>query len=138
MEEAFRPLLQKMDDNGFNFNKFDQDNDGTLDMVVFLHSGYPAELQNKDCFTGATYLDRIGSFASSSFYDGWRSTTGIQLGSYVVAAAYRGFCHSNVNRLGTIVHEFIHTFGIPDLYDLTGPYNGAVSAVGGLGGYDIM
>ncbi len=45
MDGAFRPLLQRMDADGFNFNTFDQDNDGLLEVVVFPHSGRAAEVQ---------------------------------------------------------------------------------------------
>jgi bacillopeptidase F (M6 metalloprotease family) len=138
LKEAFVPLLKQMDDSGFDFSSFDQDGDGTLDVTVFLHSGSAAEAGNIDCFNGAERIDRIQSQASGGLYDGWRSSSGKRLGSFVVASAYRGFCSTQLARIGTMVHELIHTFGIPDLYDLAGPYGNSASAVGGVGGYGIM
>jgi hypothetical protein len=49
----------------------------------------------------------------------------------------RGIQNVNINKIGVIVHELIHLFGVPDLYDTDGPLN-QVGTIGGLGNYDIM
>jgi hypothetical protein len=49
----------------------------------------------------------------------------------MVASALRGVCDSQMASIGVISHEFIHTWGIPDLYD-----PGWVGK--GTGNYDIM
>jgi M6 family metalloprotease-like protein len=136
ISEAFTPLLKQLDSEGFDFGEFDQNFDAKIDVVVFLHSGYAAELGGADCTTGATTFDRIQSFAKGGPIDSWESSSGIQLGSYVIASAFRGTCNSNIARLGVITHEFMHTFGLSDLYDLGGKLNSV--GVGGLSGYDIM
>lgn len=138
MEEAVDAVLTQLEDSGFDFSPFDQDGDSLIDVVAILHSGHSAELGGVDCLTQRGQEDRIRSYATSADTSNWRSIDGYRLGSFVVASAFRGMCNSNMARLGVITHEFIHTLNIPDLYDLAGPYNNAVSSVGGLGGYDIM
>ena len=117
-------------------------------MTVFLHSGYAAELGGVDCYTGASASQRIASHSSTFYfksgtkntYPSWISQRGYTVGFYVVASAYRGTCRSNTARIGTITHEMFHHFGVPDLFDVQGPYhnNSNGSIVGGLGNYDIM
>ena len=111
---AFIPLLNNLESQGFDFSPFDQNMDSVIDVVVFLHSGYSAELENTDCNTGATASDRIQSFASSALGSSvdWISTsTGYRLGSYVVASGFQGLCGATVAKIGTITHEFMHTYG---------------------------
>ena len=50
--------------------------------------------------------------------------SGIRVGYYAVASAYRGRQGENIARLNFIVHEFIHTAGMIDLYDLAFEGNG--------------
>jgi M6 family metalloprotease-like protein len=143
LQNAFFPLLDALDDtggfSGFDFSPYDQDQDGVIDMTIFLHSGYAAEQGGEDCVTGATVSERIGSFASSSMQKTgtWQSKAGYDLGAFVVASAYRGRCNFDIARLGTLVHEMTHPFGIPDLYDIEGSLNSEGNA-GGIGRYDIM
>ena len=61
----------------------------------------------------------------------------VRLGTFEVASVYRGVCHLRIARIGVMTHEFLHTLGLPDLYDVGGRYMGG-NSVGGLGGYDIM
>ena len=68
----------------------------------------------------------------------WVSSQEIELGAYVVASAFRQRCNANVARLGVIVHEMIHPFGIVDLYDTQGPLDPNSGNTGGLDRYDIM
>ena len=141
IENAFLPLLNELDgveSHGFDFSPYDADGNSIIDMVIFLHSGYGAELGGEDCDSLALSKTRIASHASTSIgSSGWRSKQGYELGGYVVASAFRSTCGSNIARLGTIVHEMSHLFGLPDLHDLDGPMN-PTGNVGGLGNYDIM
>ena len=137
---AFVPLLNHLDSQGFDFSQFDQNQDLVIDVVVFLHSGYSSELEGVDCNTGATANNRIHSFAASalgSSVDWFSPSTGYRLGSYVIASAFQGLCGSTIAKIGTITHEYMHTFGLPDLYDKEGKYNNN-PALGGLAGFEIM
>ena len=130
MQYAMFPILDQLDASGFNFSRFDGNEDGNIDAIVLLHSGFAAELGNVDCYTNATSDRRIWSHAVATPPNPWVSTrTGIRSHAYAVGAGIRGSCNSRIPRMGVITHEIMHTFSLPDLYDIT---------AGGLGFFDIM
>mmetsp|Transcript_20771 Transcript_20771/g.30747 ORF Transcript_20771/g.30747 Transcript_20771/m.30747 type:complete len:592 (+) Transcript_20771:179-1954(+) len=134
LSSALHPVLQVLDALGEDFSQYDQDGDGVLDSVVFQHSGFPAEVGGWDCYTRRGHSQRIWSHAVSTDNDEWRSFDGkYKLGGYMVASALRGTCGYQLARIGVPTHEFIHTWGIPDIYDTAGDWIGS-----GCGHYDIM
>ena len=109
-------------ENGTDFSKYDDDNDGYVDNVfVFFSGGDEADGSGEDCiWSHAYYIEsgagksltlngkRIDSYACTSEltpevveYGGGYAVTG----KYVLAG------------IGTFCHEYSHTFGLPDLYD---------------------
>ena len=52
-----------MDMEGFDWTIYDSDNDGYIDSIQFLHSGYGAEIGGIDCYTGSAMEDRIWAHA---------------------------------------------------------------------------
>jgi len=54
------------------------------------------------------------------------------MSGFAIASALQGRCKYNPARMGVPTHEWIHTFGPPDLYDPE------VRGLAGTGGYDIM
>ncbi len=68
-----------------------------------------------DCQTGADADQRIGAHArTAADTSQFVSQAGYTLGAYAVASAFRGTCAYDIARLGVIVHEFLHPFGVPD------------------------
>eukprot|EP00934_Nitzschia_sp_Nitz4_P003706 Nitzschia sp. Nitz4//scaffold23_size168460//57788//62374//NITZ4_002213-RA/size168460-processed-gene-0.76-mRNA-1//1//CDS//3329543617//3696//frame0 len=132
-EDALVPILDYLDDQGMDWSQFDGDGDMRIDSIIVLHTGYAAE-QGVDC-NSVPSTDRIQSIAR--FTSAFRSRTGYASGNYAVASVYRGVCNYNMARMGTMTHEFIHTVGLPDLYDLDGQLY-STGNVGGIGGFDIM
>jgi M6 family metalloprotease-like protein len=133
MKYAMYPILDQLDADGFDFSRFDGNNDGYIDVIVLLHSGFAAELGNADCFTKKTSESRIWSHAMTYSPNPWVSKTKNNMAykshAYAVSAGIRGYCKSRVPRLGVITHEVLHTFGLPDLFGNLGF---------GIGHYDIM
>ena len=122
--KTMEPILEMLDESDFDFTPYDQDGDFILDLTVMLHSGYSGTFGGVDCETGAISDNRIAAHATTAVgRSDWRSQQGHQLGSYAVASAYRGVCGALPARIGVIVHEMIHPFGIPDLYDSKYPGN---------------
>jgi hypothetical protein len=78
--EGFREALDYLDENSIiNFEDFDEDSDGSIDSITFLHSGYGAEWGNSDCFGQArenriwSHKWKIWSDSSGANRGPWRS-----------------------------------------------------------------
>jgi hypothetical protein len=82
---AMYPILDELDKQGFDFSKFDQNEDGVIDSIVLLHSGYAAEIGDIDCYTNRTTHQRIWSHAVGFQGNNWVSNrSGIRANSYAV------------------------------------------------------
>ena len=134
VHKAWYPAFDRLEAEGFDFSKFDMDGDGTIDNLVLLHSGYPAEVGGLDCYNhNANFTYRIWAHASTN-EDNWESERhGVRAHSYAISSALRGRCHQRPSRISILIHEYIHTFGIPDLVDWAGDWIGK-----GVGNYDVM
>ena len=53
-----------------------------------------------------------------------------------VAPAFRESCDLQIGRIGTIIHEMIHPFGVPDLYDVEGGFG--TGNIGGIDRFGVM
>ena len=132
--QAMYPALDHLERQGFDFSRFDLNDDGMIDSIVLLHSGYAAEIGGVDCESGADVTNRIWSHAITNRDVNWKSkTSGIRTNSYCVSSGLQGRCGADVARLSVITHEFLHTLGLPDLTDSSGDAQGR-----GAGDFDIM
>jgi M6 family metalloprotease-like protein len=125
LRSAFHFILDKMEAEDFPWNSYNSDNDEYIDHIQFLHSGYGAEYGGVDCQTNAPTEDRIWSHAMPEGRGQWKSEkTGLELGTFSTASVFHGICGTDIAHLGVMMHEFYHTLGLPDLYDLDKPYTG--------------
>jgi len=53
-----------------------------------------------------------------------------------VAPAFRGVCNTEIGRIGTIAHELIHPFGLPEMYDTELGYG--TGNIGGIDRFGVM
>jgi M6 family metalloprotease-like protein len=97
-----------------NFSQFDDDLDGFVDTITFIHSGYGAESGGTDP-DGAATADRIWSHRSA--ITTWTSAEGVKVRDYDVNPAFWGITGTQPTHIGVISHETGHFFGLPDLYD---------------------
>ena len=106
-------------DDLIDFGDFDEDNDGFVDCLSIIHSGYGAE-------TGGGNGDWIWSHRWSLWAlpgGKWSSddTNGngsaVQVYDYHTEPALWGTSGTGITRIGVICHETGHFFGLPDLYD---------------------
>ena len=102
-----------------NFGDYDTDNDGYVDAIDIIHSGYAAETGGggKNWMWSHrwslyqvpggrwTSADRNGNGANVKVYD------------YHTEAALWATSGTEIVRIGVICHETGHFFGLPDLYD---------------------
>ena len=142
-EEGVLYAMNKVEELGIvNFEDFDEDSDHVLDSVMFIHSGYDAANGQPDCNDDQiTVNDMIHSIARNGYNVDWESRsdgTFKTLGNFAVDSAFEGSCNFNINRIGVPTHEFMHTVGLPDLYDLGERNDPLAFMVSGLGSYDIM
>jgi len=111
-----------------DFSDYDEDGDGWVDAITFLHSGYGAEWTATD-EDGTASTDRIWSHKWT--IPTWTSAEGVKVGDYNISPGLWDVEGSDPGRIGVVAHELGHFFGLPDLYDTDGSSSG-------LGNWDLM
>ena len=127
-----------------DFSQFDQDDDGYIDAITFVHSGYGAEWGGTDA-DGTYYPNRIWSHKwqiwdtdGDGNYDPaldlpWESSdgNGVKVWDYHISPSLWDIQGSDIGHIGVVGHELGHFLGLPDLYDINGGGNG-------VGSYGLM
>lgn len=136
----FEPILDDLSAEGnINWFDFDANGDGFIDNVVVVHSGFSAAgAGGQQCGENGP-KNRIrgqGHTGGGLLSEAWADPDwGIQLQGFAISSAFERVCNlDNFAGMGTITHEWIHTFGAIDTYDV----NNGGGGVGGLGSFDIM
>lgn len=115
---------------------------GLLNHLVVIHSGYAAEDGPLTCLASEPPQNRIWSQGTASSPEGWMSTDYYQVNGHAIGSAFvtpscvSGTIKANFLKLGVIQHEYLHGFGLYDLYDLD--TTDTPIAIGGTGRFDIM
>jgi M6 family metalloprotease-like protein len=125
--QALREALDVLDAQ-IDFQDYDTDNDGYIDSIAFIHSGYAAEWGGTDAY-GTHYSNRIWSHRWY-IQPQWNSNDGVSVYPYHISPGVWGTSGSNIGRIGVIAHETGHFFGLPDLYDTD---SGAGDGIGSWG-----
>ena len=105
---------------------YDHDGDGWVDLVYVIYAGYPES-------SGAP-SETIWPHAWHIYYGAGKTVIvdGVQLDAYACSAELNGNSGSNLDGIGTFCHEYSHTLGLPDFYDID--YSGAM----GMSWWSIM
>ena len=126
IREAIAEALQTLYENEtIDITQYDNDGDGTLDMVLCYYPGHnPAEGGDAD-----------NVWPHQSSMSG--SVGGKTLGKYFCTSEMRGDdeCDEPAS-IGTTCHEFAHSLGLPDFYDTDYEVNGR--AVWTTSSFDLM
>lgn len=106
---AINQALTQLALDGFDFTRFDLDNDGVIDNIYFIYAG----------FGQADTGDQTTIWPHSSSFSG--TFGGKRGGRYACSNELRG-SHRYLNDkrktgIGTFCHEFGHVLGLPDMYD---------------------
>jgi len=105
-----RSAVDAAETAGFNWGPFDNDGNGDVDMVFVVHQGPGAECgSNNHIWSHAWFLNDWVSDLSVT-YDG-------KLIDRYVAVPEEN-CYGGHEEIGIFCHEFGHTLGLPDLYDI--------------------
>ncbi len=130
--DAIFPNALKSADADIDFTKYDNNNDGKIDMVYFLVAGYASSYSGNDkgyLWPHASNLSWTGRYFDNKAIDRYASSTELygpeSMPSYVT-----------VEGIGTVCHEFSHVLGLPDFYDTDYGDGGGQSH--DPGGWDVM
>lgn len=119
-------------DSKVDWSQYDNDNDGTVDMVFMYYAGWN-EAEGED--------DTIWPHKYNFSYAGVSTTTldKKSFDVYACTSELKGTSSSNGGMcgIGTCAHEFSHTQGLPDFYDVNYDNYGDGEA-GATYSYDIM
>ena len=118
-EMALIHAAQKLD-GSVDFSQFDNDQDGTVDFVLFYYAGHD-EAQG-----GSTSSIWSHAWYLSSSSNAWNSRTfdNVKLDRYFCTSELKGSSGNTMCSIGATCHEFAHTLGLPDFYDADYTTNG--------------
>src|SRR5262249_20490912 len=112
-----------------NFGDFDTDNDGYIDSITIIHSGYGAETGGG----GGNWIWSHRWSLPTPWTSSDRNASGVRVkvSTYHTEPALWETSGTSITHIGVICHETGHAFGLPDLYDTD--YSGS-----GIGSYCLM
>ena len=116
--EALRDAC-KLLDNQIDFSLYDYDGDGYVDMTLFYYAGYnTAEWGPEDAI-----------WPHQSYMGGQNTFDGKHVSRYFCTSELKGNKGTNMCGIGTTCHEFGHSLGLPDFYDIDYEENGECAAL---------
>ncbi len=132
-------------DTSVDWRPFDQDNDGFVDMLWVVHSGFPGEATlAADNLWSVT--SRLTSWPGGGSFETHTPRPGapairIRVDRFSVLPEHSAIRPSQLTEIGVYCHEFGHALGLPDLYDTsnlggganTGPGNWSLMGTGSYG-----
>ena len=109
-----------------DMSDYDHDGDGWVDLVYVIYAGYPESsgAPSETIWPHAWYVYSGGGLLVT--------LDGVKLNAYACSAELNGNSGSNLEGIGTFCHEYSHTLGLPDFYDID--YSGAM----GMSWWSIM
>ena len=102
-----------------DMSDYDLDGDGWVDLVYVIFAGHGENYQGVD-------EDAVWPHAWYIYQGAGRTVKidGVYLDAYACSAELYGATSTRVDGIGTFCHEFSHTLGLPDFYDID--YSGAM------------
>ena len=125
-------------DGDVDFSQYDYDGDGQVDMLLMYYAGFnEAEgASTSTIWPHAYYLEYwenddadLQAAVNNNSFDG------VRVNRYFCTSELTGTSGSTMCRIGTTCHEFAHSLGLPDFYDVNYSTNGTA---GGMYTYDPM
>lgn len=108
-------------DNDINYENYDRDSDGTVDMIYFIFAGNGANYGGNDERLYWPHRSVIYNPNATSWNNWQVRKDGVALGDYASSVELYGYTSYpisiTIDGIGTICHEFSHVLGLPDFYD---------------------
>jgi M6 family metalloprotease-like protein len=98
-----------------DFGQFDQDHDGYIDAIDFIHSGYGAEATGAPA--NSIWSEKWNLTADWVSADNNANGVKVKVNNFHTEPALWGTSGTGILHIGVICHETGHFFGLPDLYD---------------------
>lgn len=116
-----------------DFGQFDQDNDGFIDAISIVHSGFGAETGGGGGIWIWSHKWSLWQLPGGLWTSADTNGIGVNVRvfDYHTEPALWGTSGSQISRIGVAAHETGHFFGLPDLYDTDGGGQG-------IGSYGMM
>ncbi|MBN2167053.1 MAG: M6 family metalloprotease domain-containing protein [Marinilabiliaceae bacterium] len=115
---------------GVDFSQFDNNGDGLVENVLVIHQGKGEEGSSNimDIWSHYLYLSAFGYSKAERTFDG------VVIDDYTISPEFYGN-ETSISTIGVICHEFGHSLGAPDYYDVNGATEGNHD---GTGYWDLM
>lgn len=107
---------------GFDISMFDHDNNGAIENVSIIFAGHSEAEGGHPNSLWPHQMNMAGNPININ---------GIKINSYSCSAELRGAQGTEISPIGTFCHEFLHSLGLPDLYDTNGEEEGLSPALYG-------
>ncbi len=109
--ELGREAIDAAEAAGVDFSVYDNDMDGAVDGIIFVHAGPGAEEGAITDLYIWSHRSRLSNSGMERTYDG------VLIDDYMMNPERRGN-NSRMVGVGIFCHEFGHGLGLPDLYDI--------------------
>ena len=117
----------KLADPDIDFSLFDDDGDGSVDNVFVFFAGHDeAEGGAEECIWSHAWV--LSSAGIRLTLDGIKINRYACGSELTLAYDASGKAHEFITGIGTFCHEYSHTLGLPDFYDVDYEESGGVSA----------
>lgn len=111
--QMFEPVLDQLDAQGtIDWSLYDSDNNGKLDLLLVIHSGFAAEQGIGGRCGAPDPMNRIVSQGHMGQNNGWwDGSLSVQVSGFALASAFDRVCdESNWASMSVMTHELLHTF----------------------------
>ena len=132
---AYKALIEACEklDSSVDFSRYDNDGDGVIDFFIFYFGGY----DEAQCPQTSSYTKFIWSHATNISSLG-KKFDGKTVGKYFCTSELKNFSGSTMCSIGTTCHEFAHTLGLPDFYDVAYQNGSTSSQAANMYDFDLM
>lgn len=124
-DQCWLDALDQLDKMGFDFSKYDYDNNGEIDTIYFFYAGYGSADSgyglSQNVNTPHECVNTIWphQFPLGNYYK--RSYDGLRLGPIACSNEIKGPYNNDLTKrrldgIGAFCHEYAHVLGLPDMY----------------------